>query len=117
MIPISTIVPMAMAMAIPASDMMLASTLNSFIAINDISTAVGRVTAMIRLARMCSRNSTITTMVINVSSASAVVRVVMVSSINCVRSYTPTILIPWRSDCRDAIFVFSRSITARGFSP
>ena len=47
MIPISTIVPIAI--AIPASDMMLASTPKTFMAANAISTASGSVSAITKL--------------------------------------------------------------------
>ena len=84
MIPISTIVPMAMTM--PASVMILASTPNSFMLRKAISTASGNVTATTRLARTCSRNSTTTTIVIRISCPNASIRVSTVSSINSVRS-------------------------------
>ena len=48
MIPMSTIVPMAI--AIPANDIILASTPNTFMAANAINIASGRVTAIKRLA-------------------------------------------------------------------
>ena len=83
-IPISTIVPIAI--AIPASDMMLASTPNVFIAMNAISTATGSVVATTRLARTCNRNRTITAIVIAISCQSALVSVPIVSSTNSVRS-------------------------------
>jgi len=84
MIPMSTIVPMAMTM--PANDMMLASTPNSFMAMNAIKTAIGKVMAMMMLARTCSRNKTITAIVISSSWPKALVRVLTVSSIKTVRS-------------------------------
>ena len=62
----STIVPIAI--AIPASDMMLASTPNTFMAMNDISTAIGSVMAITMLARTCKRNNTITAMVVDIET-------------------------------------------------
>ncbi len=70
----------------PASDMMLASTPNSFMLMKAINTAIGKVTAMTRLARTWSRNSTTTTIVMSVSWPRASVSVATVSSINRVRS-------------------------------
>ena len=84
MIPMSTIVPMAMAM--PASDMMLASTPPTRIAPNASSTATGSVPATVRLLRMWSRNSRMTAAVIATSSHRAVVSVATVSSISPLRS-------------------------------
>ncbi len=49
MIPMSTIVPIAM--AIPANDMMLALTPKNYMAINDMSTAMGNVMATTMLAQ------------------------------------------------------------------
>ena len=84
MMPMSTIVPIAIAM--PASDITLASTPNTFIAMNDINTAIGSVMAITMLARTCNRNKTITAIVIRISYISASDSVATVSSINTVRS-------------------------------
>ena len=51
--PISTMVPIAI--AIPANDIMLASTPNNFMAANDINTAMGSVMAIMMLALTCSK--------------------------------------------------------------
>jgi len=69
MIPMSTIVPIAI--AIPASDMMLAPTPTKCIAMNDISTAAGRQIATTMLLRICNRNSRMMIAVIMISSRNA----------------------------------------------
>ena len=77
MIPISTIVPMAMAM--PDSATMFASTPNSFIAMKHIRTASGS-TAEIKIELRRCMTITITTMIVTrISSTSAVFSVPSVS--------------------------------------
>ncbi len=68
-IPISTMVPMAM--AIPDRDTMLASTPANFIAIKVINTATGSIPEIRMDVRKFSTITTITMMVINTSSESA----------------------------------------------
>ena len=82
--PISTMVPMAMAM--PESATMLADTPKSFIAIKHMSTATGSNALMrIELLRCMTIIST-TIMVMNISSVSASLSVPKVSYIRLVRS-------------------------------
>ena len=84
MMPISTIVPIAMAM--PASDMMFAPTPTKCIAMNDINTAAGRQMATTMLLRMCRRKSRMMMAVMMISSRNACVNVAIVSSIKPLRS-------------------------------
>jgi hypothetical protein len=84
MIPMSTIVPMAMAM--PESATMLASTPNIFIAMNPISTAMGSIELTSNALRKCITITMTTMMVTRISSMSALLSVPSVSWMSPVRS-------------------------------
>ena len=84
MIPISTIVPIAMMM--PASDMICASTWKSFIMAKENNTDIGSESEMIILILNGSKNARMTAIVIMISIMSASVRVPCVSRMRPVLS-------------------------------
>jgi len=84
MMPVSTMVPMAMAM--PPRERMLASTRRIFMKMKVNNTPAGRIRLMITLPRMLMIRKRITIEVTRISSRRAVFRVPMVSWIRVVRS-------------------------------
>ncbi len=82
--PISTMVPMAM--AIPERATMLASTPKSFMAMKHISTASGKSPEMRMELRRCATIKSTTMMVTRISSNNAAFNVPRVSWMSCVRS-------------------------------
>jgi len=84
MMPMSTMVPMAMAM--PESATMLASTLNCFIAMKHIRIATGSTAEISSELRKCRTITSTTITVTSTSSKSASLSVSSVSPISFVRS-------------------------------